>query len=55
MSFDLRSLEKGLYLASRTVGDINAAKRGPDVLAKRVVKRQIHRGILSFLSRKGLW
>jgi hypothetical protein len=52
----LSKLQKDLYLASRTVGDVNAFQRGgTNALTKRVVKRQIHRTILSFLSRKGMW
>ena len=41
-----RDLQRGLYLASRAVGDVNAAQRGPDALAKRLIRRTWHRAVL---------
>jgi hypothetical protein len=32
-----------LYFTQRTMGDISAARRGPAVLAKRLVRRQLTR------------
>lgn len=37
----LRDLERDLYLASRTVGDLNAASRGPGALVTRLVRPQL--------------
>jgi hypothetical protein len=39
----LRSLSRVLYLASRTSGDLDAARRGPDVLGKRLLRRAWHK------------
>jgi hypothetical protein len=46
-------LERDLYLASRTVGDVEAAKQGH--LGRRIVKRQYHRGVIRLLRRGRLW
>jgi len=40
------SLRSFLYRASRLAGDIDAARRGPDVLAKRLIRRRWHRAVL---------
>ena len=45
----LRRLERDLYLASRTVGDAAAAQRGPDVLARRVLRRVVRRNLFRIL------
>lgn len=49
----LRRLERDLYLASRTVGDVNAAQRGPDVLARRVARRVIRRNLFRLFGSRG--
>lgn len=49
----LNQLQRDLYMASRTVGDVNAAKRGR--LPQRVIKRVVHRRILGLLRKGGLW
>jgi hypothetical protein len=36
-------IRRALYFTQRTMGDISAAKRGPDVLAKRLIRRQLTR------------
>jgi hypothetical protein len=51
MSRALRRIERDLYLASRTVGDLNAAQRGPDVLAKRIIRRAVRRNLFRLLGR----
>lgn len=45
MSSLLRRLQRDSYLVSRTAGDLNAAQRGPGVLLKRVVRRQVTRRV----------
>lgn len=50
-----RKLERDLYLTQRTLGDVRAAERGPEPLARRVVKRQVHRTVLRALKKTGLW
>lgn len=46
---NLRRLQRDLWLAQRAVGDVDAAQRGPDVLAKRLVRRAWHRRVLRAL------
>jgi hypothetical protein len=41
------------YLLSRTLGDVNAAKRGPSVLAKRLVRRSLTRSLFRALGNGG--
>ena len=50
MSF-LRDLQRALYLAQRSTGDVRAAQRGR--LAKRVVRRQVTRRLMRPYNR--LW
>lgn len=47
------NLQRALYLASRTAGDVNAAKRGR--LADRLAKRAYHRTLISALRKGGVW
>jgi hypothetical protein len=47
----LRRLERDLYLAARTTGDIAAAQRGPGVLAQRVARRVIRRSLFQLIRR----
>lgn len=42
----LRELQRDLYLSQRTIGDVRAAQRGPNILAKRVIRRHITRWLL---------
>ena len=42
---NLAKLQRTLYLAQRSVGDVRAARRGPDVLAKRVARRTVTRNL----------
>jgi hypothetical protein len=46
-------LEHDLYVTQRTMGDARAPRRGPDVLARRLVKRAYHRRLTR--KRSGLW
>lgn len=46
-------LQRELYLASRTAGDVNALQRGR--LGKRLVKRVVHRKMIGLLRRGRLW
>jgi hypothetical protein len=41
----LEQLRRLLYKSQRTVGDYQAAKRGPDVLAKRLIRRRLTRAL----------
>jgi hypothetical protein len=41
------------YLLSRTMGDISAAQRGPAVLAKRLVRRDLTRAFFRVLRQFG--
>lgn len=38
-------VRRGMYLGQRTIGDVQAAQRGPDVLGKRLVRRAIVRSV----------
>jgi hypothetical protein len=51
----LRRVQRDLYLGSRLVGDVNAGRNGPEVLARRIVKRAIHRRMIGLLRRARLW
>lgn len=52
----LWSLQRALYKSSRLVGDVNAAQRGgPELLARRIAKRAIHRKLIGLLRRGGAW
>lgn len=35
----LKRVQRSTYLVSRAAGDLDAARRGPDVLAKRLIRR----------------
>jgi hypothetical protein len=48
----LAAVERNLYLASRTAGDLNALKRGR--LTRRVARRYERRTLLRVLSKFGL-
>lgn len=41
----LRDIQRVAYLISRGAGDAAAAKRGPTVLAKRVIRRRVTRNV----------
>lgn len=48
-----RKLERELYLAQRTMGDVRAAHEGR--LVQRVTKRVYHRSLIKGLRKIGLW
>ena len=41
------------YLLSRTMGDLDAARRGPDVLLRRLVRRDLTRAFFRMLRQFG--
>ena len=41
----LSKIQRDIYLAQRAVGDARAAQRGPEKLAKRVVRRRVTRAV----------
>lgn len=45
-----RDLERGLFLASRDLGDVRAARRGSKPLARRLVRRQVRRSLIGPMS-----
>lgn len=49
----LAQAQRDAYLASRTIGDVNAAVNGR--LPQRLVKRVVHRKIIGALRRLGTW
>ena len=47
----MKRIQRESYLLSRTAGDIDAAQRGPKVLAKRLIRRKLTRTIFRSLFR----
>jgi hypothetical protein len=51
-----RQVERDLYLGQRALGDYRVGvTQGPAALAKRIVKRKIHRKVLGVARRLGVW
>lgn len=48
-------VERDLYLASRTVGDLRAARRGFGPILLRLLKRRVHRSEIRAAKKGGLW
>lgn len=46
---NLEQIRRFLYFAQRGIGDVQAAQRGPDVLAKRLVRRAATRAFFRAL------
>jgi hypothetical protein len=46
-----KSLRSQLYRAARDLGNVQAARKGPTGLAKRVVRRKVYRSVNGPLSR----
>lgn len=44
-------IRRNLYLGQRTLGDLQAAARGPGPLARRLVRRRVTRSLLRSLLR----
>jgi hypothetical protein len=38
-----------MYLGQRDIGDVQAAERGPNVLARRLVRRKVTRSLFRLL------
>lgn len=53
MSRELRKAQRATYLASRTIGDVNAALNGR--LGKRLVRRVYRRRLIGLLRRGRIW
>ena len=49
----LRQIQRDAYLISRAAGDLDAARRGPGVLAKRLVRRDLTRAFFRVLRQLG--
>ena len=47
----LEEIRRSMYLGQRTIGDYQAARRGPSVLGKRFVRRQVTRTLMRALWR----
>jgi len=49
----LRQIQRDAYLISRAAGDLDAARRGPDVLLRRLVRRDLTRTLFRVLRQFG--
>lgn len=49
MTSKLETVRRALYKTQRAIGDVQAAKRGPQVLAKRLVRRSLTRSLFRAL------
>lgn len=47
----LNSFRRGLYRAARLTGDVNAVKRGPTSVVKRVARKAVGRKYGSLMGR----
>ena len=45
----LEQIRRDMYLGQRSIGDFEAAQRGPDVLAKRIIRRKATGGFFRLL------
>ena len=45
----LEEIRRSMYLGQRTIGDYQAARRGPGVLGKRLVRRAVTRRLMRAL------
>lgn len=41
----MRRVQRALYFAQRALGDVEAARRGPRTLARRIVRREATREV----------
>ena len=46
---DLERIRRGLYKTQRTIGDVQAARRGSAVLGRRLVRRDLTRAFFRML------
>ena len=49
----LKQIQRDAYLISRTAGDLDAARRGPAVLARRLARREATRALFRVLRQFG--
>lgn len=47
----LRQLDRSLYVTDRAVGDVRAALKGPEALARRLIRRSVTRELFRILGR----
>jgi len=50
---DLEQIRRAMYKGQRAIGDFQAARRGPDVLARRLVRRDLTRALFRVLRQFG--
>ena len=50
---DLEQIRRGAYFLQRGIGDYQAAQRGPGVLAKRLIRRDLTRTLFRVLRQFG--
>lgn len=57
MASFFKKVQRDAYLISRTAGDLDAARRGPDVLARRIIRREVTRSVFRAVGngRRGRW
>ena len=48
-----KQIQRDAYLISRTAGDLSAAERGPGVLVKRLIRRDLTRTLFRVLRQFG--
>jgi hypothetical protein len=48
---DLEEIRRAMYLGSRTIGDYQAARRGPGALGRRLARRYVTRTLMRALFR----
>lgn len=44
-----KRVQRNAYLISRAAGDLDAAQRGPEILAKRLIRRSLTRTLFQAL------
>jgi hypothetical protein len=49
----IEQVRRDSYLLSRTLGDVEAARRGPAPLARRLARRDLTRAFFRFLRQAG--
>ena len=50
---DLEQVRRALYFGQRSIGDFQAAQRGPAVLGKRLARRSLTRELFRVLGQFG--
>lgn len=49
----LEQVRRDMYLGQRTIGDFQAAQRGPAVLGRRLARRDLTRALFRILRQMG--